>query len=797
TQCMPSPWLTPLVLFCLSLSVALYGYGFLLADLQRGTARGKSGAERKNVCPLPSSSIPRRSVLMVIDAWKWDFLAEFEQMEYMRSSIDSDAASVLRARVQTPTVTMPRIKALTSGSVPSFASVLLNFHSSAAVEESWPRALKEKGRTLVFYGDDTWLNLFPDVFLRRSEGVVSFYVTDYTQVDDNVTLHIDDELSLKAEIKDQGSRAADVLILHYLGLDHIGHSLGGESEEIPEKLREMDGIVRRIHERLIQSGDSFLFTILGDHGMTKAGNHGGSSPDETQVPVVVYRSEKKEGGITRTNTSVPLSIEQLDVASFLSHELGVEVPEDAIGVTYHHRIGSLPSESIIFLSRDVQRLSEKIPNGEEKDALISCVHSLSSLLGADCRLREGVQWRETVEKCYEKAREVQNSLISRASQFDGVSMVVALGGTMTIVLFPLHSLISSPSLGGLSPSTCLALPIHLLSFFASSLVEEEHDVWFFLLSSSLLIELFRVMRKNGKREEFFAPLSSLLLHRLAISLTMGKRRRWNIGEDLFPSPIVADLLDAKGWNIDLLPSSLWSLLVPLLFVLIPDRSSRSPRAFVFAPLVARALGYCNPQMTSCIVWATFLGGMGVRVAERMTERQWLPPSLPSPLLLSLPLLLSIARPHLLLLLPLSFLLGKQLAKCRDSIGLLSTALSAAFFYTGGGNSLATVDIAVGYAGLSEYQEWIVGTQIVLNSYAPCLSVLAGFMSDVDSSHSVHNLSREWMMRRAVSLLGCQLSLLVFRSHLFVWSVFAPRFLFEAAHLTMTLLVMMGYWVMGR
>ncbi|GMS86278.1 hypothetical protein PENTCL1PPCAC_30634, partial [Pristionchus entomophagus] len=795
------PWLTPLILLCLSLSTALYGYGFLLADLQRNNAAGKEGSGGKEThsdCPLSSSSIPRRrNVLMVIDAWKWGFLTEFEDMEYVRSSIDSGSAAVLRARVQTPTVTMPRIKALTSGSVPSFASVLLNFHSTATVEESWPRAVKESGRSLVFYGDDTWLNLFPDVFEKRSEGVVSFYVTDYTQVDDNVTRHIDAEFSLN-EIKDQESKAADVLIIHYLGLDHIGHSLGGESEKIPGKLKEMDGIVRRIHEALINSGDSFLFTILGDHGMTKAGNHGGSSSDETQVPVVVYRSEKgEEEGGSRTNLSVPLTIEQLDVASFLSHELGVEVPSDSLGVTYHHRIGFDVSLSIIAIMRDVRRLSEKVPDGERKDSLISCVHSLSSLLGANCILRDRKEWRETVERCYEQAREVQNSLISSASQMDGVSMIIAIGGTSGIVLYLLHSFLSSSSIDNLSPSSFLSLPIHLLSFFASSLVEEEHDVWYFLLSSSLFVELFRSLRKGEKGRSLFAPLSSLLLHRMAISLTMEKRRRWNIGENLFPPPILTDLFYAKDTIIDFIPSSLWSILVPLLFISIPDRYSRSLIAAVFAPLIARAHGYCTPQTAACIVWATFLGGMVWRVAERMTERWWLPSSLPSPLFLSIPLLLSISRPHLLPLLPISYLMGKQLAKCRDSFGLTATALSAAFFYTGGGNSLATVDIAVGYAGLSEYQEWIVGAQIVLNAYAPCLCVLAGFLSESDSSKVVHDLCKEWMLRRAVSLLGCQLSLFIFRSHLFVWSVFAPRFLFEAVHLTVTVLMTACWWITGR
>ena len=32
--------------------------------------------------------------------------------------------------------------------------------------------------------------------------------------------------------------------------------------------------------------------ILGDHGMSLSGNHGGVSKSETQVPLVVIRSQK-------------------------------------------------------------------------------------------------------------------------------------------------------------------------------------------------------------------------------------------------------------------------------------------------------------------------------------------------------------------------------------------------------------------------------------------------------------------------------------------------------------------------
>ena len=61
------------------------------------------------------------------------------------------------------------------------------------------------------------------------------------QVDTNVTRHLDKEL---------GRSDWDILILHYLGLDHIGHLAGPRSPLIPDKLREMDRVIQLLHESL-------------------------------------------------------------------------------------------------------------------------------------------------------------------------------------------------------------------------------------------------------------------------------------------------------------------------------------------------------------------------------------------------------------------------------------------------------------------------------------------------------------------------------------------------------------------
>ena len=73
--------------------------------------------------------------------------------------------------------------------------------------------LVNQGRKVVFAGDDTWMGLFPDRFLRAYP-FPSFDVWDLDTVDNGVTKHLFEELKKPDDW--------DVLIGHYLGVDHAG-----------------------------------------------------------------------------------------------------------------------------------------------------------------------------------------------------------------------------------------------------------------------------------------------------------------------------------------------------------------------------------------------------------------------------------------------------------------------------------------------------------------------------------------------------------------------------------------------
>jgi len=256
--------------------------------------------------------------------------------EFTRQLIRNGDAVPFTANARSPTITMPRIKAITTGSIPSFLDVILNFDeadttSSLASQDTWLAQMKaKKTGKLIMFGDDTWLKLFPDTF-DRHDGTSSFFVSDFTEVDNNVTRNIAGEL-----MRDDWN----TMILHYLGLDHIGHKSGPRSPNMVPKQHEMDGIVNQLFDAMQRQEhlSSTLLVLCGDHGMNDAGNHGASSPGETS-PALVFVSPKLKSVAPKPQAPPRFRddfryysfVEQSDLAPTLAALLGFPVPKNNVG----------------------------------------------------------------------------------------------------------------------------------------------------------------------------------------------------------------------------------------------------------------------------------------------------------------------------------------------------------------------------------------------------------------------------------------------------------------------------------
>ncbi|CAH1999128.1 unnamed protein product [Acanthoscelides obtectus] len=190
------------------LSILLFFNGFFPISK---TPQSFKNDPPKDMLPVNDTYAPvvSKLVLVVIDALRLDFVNS--QLMPLTSRLSRGNGCSNNVSVQTPTVTMPRIKALIAGNVPQFIDIVLNLASTEQLKDSLIHSAYNSNKKIVFYGDDTWLKLFPSYFWRY-EGTNSFYVRDFEEVDHNVTRNVLKEI----EVKDW-----DIMILHYLGISFM------------------------------------------------------------------------------------------------------------------------------------------------------------------------------------------------------------------------------------------------------------------------------------------------------------------------------------------------------------------------------------------------------------------------------------------------------------------------------------------------------------------------------------------------------------------------------------------------
>ncbi|KAG0052794.1 major facilitator super transporter protein [Gryganskiella cystojenkinii] len=275
-------------------------------------------------------------VLMLVDALRSDFLYGNESdFTFMQSLIENNKAIPFTALASAPTVTLPRLKALTTGTVPGFLDAILNIaesdqSSTLANQDNWILQLTraatlrmdtstvDEKRNVGFFGDDTWIKLFPELFFR-TDGTSSFFAMDTVEVDNNVTRHVIPELR---------KEDWDGLIFHYLGLDHVGHSGGPKSLLMRPKQAEMDDVARTIYSELLNKAQQgspeelpTLFILCGDHGM-----------NEIQKMVDPFReSSVRYSQLEREEYEYYKSVNQVDLVPTLSLLLGLPIPKNSVG----------------------------------------------------------------------------------------------------------------------------------------------------------------------------------------------------------------------------------------------------------------------------------------------------------------------------------------------------------------------------------------------------------------------------------------------------------------------------------
>ena len=185
-------------------------------------------------------------------------------------------------------------------------------------------------------GDDTWTTVYPTSFApNMTFPFDSFNVEDLHSVDEGVIHNIFPLLEKNAISQ------WDLLIGHFLGVDHVGHRLGPANPTMATKLKQMNDTLARVVESL---DNQTLLVVMGDHGMNRRGDHGGDSEYETSAAMWIYSkytplssehfSLPQPLAPTTTFLGAPVShrtIQQIDIVPTLSLLLGLPIPFNSLG----------------------------------------------------------------------------------------------------------------------------------------------------------------------------------------------------------------------------------------------------------------------------------------------------------------------------------------------------------------------------------------------------------------------------------------------------------------------------------
>ncbi|KEF61116.1 uncharacterized protein A1O9_02681 [Exophiala aquamarina CBS 119918] len=785
-----------------------------------------------------------RVVFMVVDALRSDFVyGNSTGFKFTQSLIRNGAAIPFTGYASPPTITMPRVKAITTGSVPSFVDLVLNFaesdtSSTLKDQDSWLAQLKAKGGKLVMYGDDTWLRLFPG-FFERSDGTTSFFVSDFTEVDNNITRHIPAELE-----NDDWS----AMTLHFLGLDHIGHKTGPRGPNMPAKQAEMDGIVRDIYTAIESTGhlESCLLVLLGDHGMNEGGNHGASSPGEVSTALTFISPKFKaafEGQTSPINDAIDYRFydiaQQSDIAPTLAALLGFPVPQNNLGVVIPRllELWTVQKDQYDLLYENAEQIKHiaqaTFPNhfkqvvssescstntGDDATALaclwywVSQNHSRSSTVGPN--LDAIADLRAFLQKA-------QDVLSGTASNYDLISMYVGLGLAAAGFLCCLPPFVRGAFEAGADGLFLIFVMVsYAVTMFASSYVEEEQQFWYWVLGGWLIVLYLKGSRFSSSETH------SGTLALFPAYVLLGIIRRWRqTGQKYAGDPdLITEIIAPNSWFLWILVSLTYALpsrnlsaraakwmgspqmgLLPVLVTIsaflfkIAFTAADAPELLRDFPMLNPMVGFVSRYPLLKLAQVVFLGLTHLGACSIYYESPWKDVEHFKSFLKVFQDVLTIflVTQSRTVFVPLFLFFHLQLNFLRRaraySVGEVTVMALlfqyASFFVLGGTNSIATIDLSNAYNGISGYNVLAVGILTFISNWTGPIWWAFGTCQLLSNSDLIKGswafLLTSLTTFACVHTLSVMVACTMLREHLFIWTVFSPKYLYTAA------------WVVGQ
>lgn len=386
---------------------------------------------------------------------------------------------------------------------------------------------------------------------------------------------------------------------------------------------------------------------------------------------------------------------------------------------------------------------------------------------------------------------------------------------------------------------CLGTALHSITYLSSSFIEEEHQIWnYFSYSAYIAFCLVETRRSLQRSSRDRVPRSCLTWIIFFVSHLVARRlnqtgdkwlTEWDIGDWLtLESNLVYNSVFV-GLSLALLvtvTSDFGGILTNILTL------TACILIFYFRAL-SGSIVFIGIRKSEPVEMCLFL--LAVNIAE-IIAINGVPIifNLVSGRLKSFDVKLALGtsivvfallsalthKPHNIFLVPVMILTSQTINRCATGLHKAQHSVYIRailhywmgrqfFFYQGNSNSLASIDLNAGYIGLKSFNFVFVGVFLTINTFSgPLLSSLLLAYSLYDCKRrNIHSEKPQMTISRKMNAFDAgkmfifilfllpfavyTLCALAFRNHIFVWTVFSPKLLYEFYSLCLMCTIWMG------
>lgn len=255
-----------------------------------------------------------RVIMITLDGCRYD--TAIQQLGFLNHFVENGLASRYKVLSETPSNSRPLYEVLLTG-VPTYENgIYTNYTVKRSKEQSIFSLMKESNRTTAaaaYHWVSELYNRAPfSIFEDRIQhdqakniqhGI--FYAED-TYPDSHLFA---DAHHLIA------THQPDFMYVHSMNIDDIGHKFNGSSQEYHQTVCRIDTILGVYLPLWIEMG--YQVVVTSDHGMDDFGIHGGTLPEQREVPLFIISDKYKP-------TIGAEVIGQLQIAPLVCHLLGIE-----------------------------------------------------------------------------------------------------------------------------------------------------------------------------------------------------------------------------------------------------------------------------------------------------------------------------------------------------------------------------------------------------------------------------------------------------------------------------------------